>query len=133
MTQDDAERACRELGARLPTVRELAAHSHSLGACAILSASEYVGFQDTGNCLKSDYHRVRVAGVSATEQADTFYFNGSGYRPPAGDLGNWRFWSSSVHPHDHYRFVYGLDGSDGGIFNVNPSLFNYVFAVLCVR
>jgi hypothetical protein len=131
MSQKEAQLACLILGARLPTARELATYSHGLGACAILSPSEYAGFQNTGNCLKSYYYQVRVA-ASATEPADEFYFNFSGYQRPAGDLENLWFWSSSVRPVFSY-YAYGLNGTNGHVDYIDRNYNERDSAVRCMR
>ena len=113
MNQDEAARTCRELGTRLPTARELAAHSQRLGACGILSPSDYESFQGSRDCSKTDYALIRV-GAGISEPADEFYFNRSGYQRPAGDFGIYWFRSSSVRPDDS-SYEYGLGGYSGDV------------------
>jgi hypothetical protein len=122
---------CDSRAKRAESARELAAHSHSSGVCAILSPSEYTSFQDTGNCLKSGYYQVRVA-ASATEPADEFYFNPYGYHRPAGYLGNLWFWSSSVHPDDS-DYAYELSGYGGYVTDAHRSSDGEDGAVRCMR
>lgn len=111
--QSDAESDCVEEG-RLPTARELANYAHSQGACVILSPSEYESFRGTRNCPKSGYYQIRVA-ASATEPADDFYYSRNGYQPPAGDLGTFTLWSTSVDP-DHSSAAHVLNARSGEFY-----------------
>ncbi len=131
MNQTDAKQACRAQRARLPSARELGEYSQSLGACGVLSVSEFENFQDNGNCHKRLYDRIRV-DAGEDEPADEFYFNFSGYQRPAGELGDFRFWTSSAF---HSAIAYGivLSGSNGGISYARPSFHERAFAVRCVR
>ena len=83
MTQADAIKYCASQGQHLPSARELAQLSTSMGSTGITDA--YTDGYD---------------GVSAEEvgskKIDTFYFNATGYNRPTGDLGSNWFWSSSI-------------------------------------
>jgi hypothetical protein len=104
MSQEEAAQYCASQGARLPSARELTQLSVSLGAKGIVDScgSEW-------SCAK----RKHIQNADGTN--DEFYFNYSGYQPPAGDLGNNWFWSSSVDSR-YPEFGFFFNGVDGGIF-----------------
>jgi hypothetical protein len=138
MNQYDAERTCREQGTRLPTARELAVYSQSLGARGIRETA-HPGVVTWDTTVRAEieqmdrdgYYPIYVANSSGQRAVD-FYFNYSGYQRPAGDLGNLWFWSSSVRPvASNYADV--LNGSNGYVDYVNRSYGNDNFAVRCVR
>ena len=138
MNQYDAERTCREQGTRLPTARELAVYSQSLGARGIReTAHPGVVMSDTTvraeieQMDRDGYYPIYVANSSGQRAVD-FYFNYSGYQRPAGDLGKLWFWSSSVRP-AYPKYACTLDGYDGGIDYYNRSLVYDLSAVRCVR
>ena len=138
MNQYDAERTCREQGTRLPTARELAVYSQSLGARGIRETA-HPGVVTSDTTVRAEieqmdrdgYYPIYVANSSGQRAVD-FYFNYSGYQRPAGDLGNLWFWSSSVHPVYSYG-AYFVSGSVGGVGNVNRSSGDDGSAVRCVR
>jgi hypothetical protein len=122
LSQYDAERACREQGTRLPTVRELAVYSQSLGARVIReTAHPGVLWSDSrvsaeiAQMDRDGYYPIYVANSSGQRAVD-FYFNYSGYQRPAGDLGEMPCWSSSVRPNGSERTAYLLYGDDGSVF-----------------
>lgn len=117
MNQSDADNYCRNQGQRLPTARELALHSQSLGAQGISETEKY------------GYYLRQVSDSAGNP--DRFYFSHDGYKRPAGELGDNWFWSSSVLPDDS-DLAYRLSGFDGGIYTT----YIYAFrngAVLCVQ
>lgn len=114
MTQIQADRFCRNRGTRLPTARDQALISQSLGACGILSTTEYDSFQGTPECPRDSYYRVRVARSAQEPSGDEFYYSRSGYRRSDRDLGNYFFWSSSVSAFGS-DYAYGLNGGNGFI------------------
>lgn len=138
MNQYDAERACREQGSRLPTARELAVYSQSLGARGIRETA-HPGVVRTDSTVQAEteqmerdgYYTIYVANASSQPAVD-FYFNYSGYQRPAGDLANYFFWSSSVLP-DYSFSAYGLNGGNGFIDDFNRSYDGDGSAVRCVR
>ena len=138
MSQFDAERTCRELGARLPTARELAVYSQSLGARGIRETT-HPGVVTTDSTVSAEieqmdrdgYYPISVANSSGRRAVD-FYFNNSGYQRPAGDLGNYWFWSSSVHP-DYSNSAYLLNGFHGYVDYYSRSYASAYGAVRCVR
>jgi hypothetical protein len=138
MNQYDAERTCREQGTRLPTARELAVYSQSLGARGIRETA-HPGVVTSDTTVRAEieqmdrdgYYPIYVANSSGQIAVD-FYFNYSGYQRPAGDLGNLWFWSSSVHPVVSDS-AYSLDGDGGYIAYVSRSDGTYNSAVRCVR
>jgi hypothetical protein len=138
MNQYDAERTCREQGTRLPTARELAVYSQSLGARGIRETA-HPGVVTSDTTVRAEiekmdrdgYYPIYVANRSGQRAVD-FYFNHWGYQRPPGGLGNLWFWSSSAHPFDS-DYAYYLDGYDGGIAYVNRSYDDDYGAVSCVR
>jgi hypothetical protein len=138
MKQYDAERTCRELGTRLPTARELAVYSQSLGARKIretthpdVATTDSTVRAEIAQMDRDGYYPIYVANPSGQRAVD-FYFNDSGYRRPAGDLGYYWFWSSSVHP-DFSNNAYLLSGFGGGFQYYNRSDYDGVAEVRCVR
>jgi hypothetical protein len=118
MKHYDADKHCQALKMRLPTARELALYSQSLGAQGI-SETEKDGYN-------------LVIGSDSAGNPDHFYFNRTGYKRPAGDLGDYWFWSSSVHP-DYSNFADGLNGYNGGVDYYDRSYDDDYSAVRCVR
>jgi hypothetical protein len=108
MNQADAMKACAGHGMHLPTIRELAKISQSMGAKGILEKSEV----QEGKVPAGFY---LVIAIDPNGKKDEFYFNYSGYNRPAGDLGNNWFWSSSVVSDVSYN-GYGLDGYVGDVY-----------------
>lgn len=117
MTQFEARDYCLAQGQRLPTVREFALYSQSLGA------------QGISETAQEGYDLVR--GSDPDGNPDYFYFNSTGYESPGGVLGYFWFWSSSVNPGDP-RLAYGLDGDSGATTNDYRNNDNYR-AVRCIR
>ena len=121
MTQYEADSHCRSQGLRLPTARELALYSQSLGA---------QGVSKTG---KDGYWLWKG---SIDGKSDKFYFNPSGYQRPKGDLGNYSFWSSTVsslHNKVWGDFFYALDGASGDLHHAYPTWGSEYYAVRCLR
>jgi hypothetical protein len=138
MNQYDAERTCREQGTRLPTARELAVYSQSLGARGIRETA-HPGVVTSDTTVRAEieqmdrdgYYPIYVANSSGQRAVD-FYFNYSGYQRPAGALGNLWFLSSSVHPGDP-NDAYSLVGGNGVIYYDVRSGVYVDSAVRCVR
>ena len=137
MNQYDADKYCKSIGSRLPTARELALYSQSLGARGILETS-YSGIDSASSKVQTEITQMDKEGYypiytknSAEKTVVDFYLNYSGYQRPAGDFGNYWFWSSLVHPYYSYN-AYDLDGYNGGIGNYNRSNDDLI-AVRCVR
>lgn len=137
-----AKEACREQGSRLPTIRELAAHSQSLGARGIRETA-HPGVWPLDAPVRAEIEQMDREGYSAIylprKEAVAFYFNYSGYQRPAGDLGNYWFWSSTPF-NGHYLYyegAYVLRGIYGGIDDHSVSSNSYGgfphCAVRCVR
>ena len=103
VTLTEAKKICHDKGMRLPTARELALASQSMGAKGISETK------------KDGYYLVK--GSDSSGKPDPFYFNNKGYRRPAGELGNYWFWSSSGHP-DYSGNAYILVGTYGYIDGV---------------
>jgi hypothetical protein len=99
MNQSDAINYCASQGLHLPSIRELAQLSQSMGAAGISQTA------------KDGYYHVNAK--NADGKADSFYFRYAGYNRPAGDLGDIWFWSSSVDLYDpDFGFIlYGYDGA----------------------
>lgn len=117
MNQADAIQYCASQGAHLPSARELAQLSMSLGAKGIVDA-----------CDSSDSSCYSVKATNADGSSDNFNFSYAGYQRPAGELGNNWFWSSSVYS-NHSDFAFGLNGNFGVVVSAYRSS-NY--AVRCV-
>lgn len=117
MDQADAIHYCANQGAHLPSARELAQLSMSLGAKGIVDA-----------CDRSDKKCYSVKATNADGSSDNFNFSYAGYQRPAGELGNNWFWSSSVFS-NFSGFAFVLNGYYGDVvYDVR-----YVnFAVRCV-
>jgi hypothetical protein len=109
---------------RLPTARELAQVSQSLGAQGIIEVKD-VSEKDKEN----GYYLLK--GSDSEGNSDHFYFSHKGYERPAGDLGIKWFWSSSVHPH-FSNSAYSLYGVWGHVDYVGRSV-DSNSAVRCVR
>ena len=121
MNHKDAVQYCANQGAHLPSTRELAQLSTSLGAKGIVDSCG-----TDKNCRKIIYIH------NTDDSKDEFYFSSSGYSRPAGDLGNNWFWSSSVYSGFYYPFIFdGFNGHVGGINTDAPDSSN-IEAVLCV-
>lgn len=101
MNHNHAGSYCRNQQSRLPTARELALYARSRGA---------EGISETA---KDGYYLVK--GTDSAGNADHFYFSYKGYKSPAGDLGNYWFWSSSVLLPDYSDYAHGLYVASGYI------------------
>jgi hypothetical protein len=124
-------------GIYLPLARQLAQYSQTLGARGI-SETAHPGMVRSAEAVKTEIAEMDKDGFlpifaknSAGQPVVDFYFNYSGYQRPAGDLGNYFFWSSSVHP-DYFDGAYNLNG-DGFIFFAYRSDCYYGSAVRCAR
>lgn len=82
----DAIQYCSDQGAHLPSARELAQLSMSLGARGIVDS------------CGSDSECYPVKANNADGSSDSFNFSYARYQRPAGDLGDSWYWSSSVYP-----------------------------------
>lgn len=102
----------------MPTAREFALYAQNLGA------------QGISETAKDGYYLVK--GSDSAGNPDHFYFSYKGYQRPAGDLGNYWFWSSSVHPDDS-DYAYYLYGDDGHVYYGYRSSDVVISAVRCVR
>lgn len=102
MSQNEAFEYCAKQGTHLPSARELAQLSMSFGARGIVSS------------CGSDVRCGRVRTEHSRYSPENFFFSDAGYQRPAGDLGNYWFWSSSV---DTYAYGFGwvMYGSSGSI------------------
>lgn len=126
MTQRQAKRACDEQGLRLPTARELAFHSQSLGARGIRE-SAHPGVLTTSPEVRAEIELMTREGYYPVYQANSaglavvdFYFNATGYRPAEGDLGNhWLWSSSSARAYGFSDVHYFLLGGSGHIVSSN--------------
>jgi hypothetical protein len=86
-SQIEALNAC-PAGTHLPTARELAEYSHSLGAVGIAKPSDFRPGGPHGG-----WYLVLATDPDGTK--DEFYFNVFGYSAPA-KIDNHSFWSSST-------------------------------------
>lgn len=117
MNQSDAVHYCASQGAHLPSARELAQLSTSLGAKGIVDA-----------CGSSDISCYSVKATNADGNEDSFEFSYDGYQRPAGEMGNNWFWSSSAYLNVS-DFAFFLNGSGGEVAYVYR---NGHYAVRCV-
>jgi uncharacterized protein (TIGR02145 family) len=107
MPQSEAIAYCKDPNqvpqpAHLPSARELAQLSTSLGAKGIVD-----------KCEGSDQKCYTISAINVDGSQDTFNFSYDGYQRPSGELGkNW-FWSSSVSSYYSYSayYLYGVNGS----------------------
>lgn len=119
MNQSEAIKYCANQGAHLPSARELAQLSMSLGAKGIVDSCGY----DKRTCYKVD------SIENADGSKDEFYFDYSGFEIPTGDLGDKWLWSSSVKSFNP-DFAFVFHRHFGSIVYENGNYNN--FAVLCV-
>lgn len=138
MSQYDAERTCREQGTRLPTARELAVYSQSLGARGIRETA-HPGVVTSDTTVRAEIEQMDRAGYypiyvanSSGQIAVDFYHDTLGYQRPAGDLRNLWFWSSSVRP-VYSGYAYGLSGLNGGLYYYYRSHYDDDNAVRCMQ
>ncbi len=117
MSQSDAVHYCASQGAHLPSARELAQLSTSLGAKGIVDG-----------CGSTDISCYSVKATNTDGNEDRFDFSSAGYRRPEGELGSNWFWSSSTHPRIS-AFAFFLNGSDGDVVYIYR---NGLYAVRCV-
>ncbi len=117
MNQSDAVDYCTSQGAQLPSARELAQLSTSLGAKGIVDA-----------CGSSDISCFSIKATNADGNEDSFDFSYAGYQRPAGEMGNNWFWSSSAYSNVS-DFAFFLNGSGGEVAYVYR---NGHYAVRCV-
>jgi hypothetical protein len=118
MSLDGAIRYCANQGMHLPSARELAQLSASMGAAGISETA------------KDGYYLVSTH--NADGKTDNFYFNSTGYKRPAGDLGNHWFWSSSI-ASGGSDVAYNLFAWSGDVYTVNRYLYNYAFRCVAGR
>lgn len=118
MNQNDAIQYCTAQGAHLPSARELAQLSMSLGAKGIAEIKSG----------KPDNSYYSINAKNADGSSDKFYFSNEGYQRPAGEMGNNWFWSSSVFSYSSY-YAFFFSGYFGGVFSDSRY---YYGAVLCV-
>ncbi len=103
MSQFDAVQYCAAQGAHLPSARELAQLSTSLGSKGIVD-----------NC-DSDNKCFLVVAKNADGSIDSFHFSSAGYQRPTDDFGVSWLWSSSVNLNASVR-AFVLSGSGGDLF-----------------
>ena len=116
MNQAYAMQYCASQGAHLPSARELAQLSMSLGAKGIVDS-----------CDSSDNKCYPIKAINADGRADSFNFSCAGYQRPEGELGNNWFWSSSVNS-NFSDYAFYLSGDNGYVVYVR----NDIVAVRCV-
>lgn len=138
MNQYDSEKYCLAQGSRLPTAKELAKESQRLLAKGVHAHAKHLGVSVDSYAVNTEIDQMRRDGYrpiytknSSGQKVVDFYFNNSGYERPAGELGNYFFWSSSVHP-VYSDYAYGLYGYDGD-FVYDSRHISYAYcAVRCV-
>jgi hypothetical protein len=122
INQCQADYACKQLGARLPTARELAIEGRKHGA-------EMVELSPDSPAPK-DFYLVIV--VNPNGKKDQFYYRYENYAIPAGDLGNYWMWSSSVHPYYDDVYPFFLVGYSGRFDSLARDWAYNVSAARCV-
>ena len=116
MKHEQAKTFCAELGkksgqgARLPTLREFAELSKSLGSKGYLTDSEY-DLERQGR-FAVNVRKVSVKNPDGT--IDSFNFSHHGYQRPSGGFGEHGYWSSSVHP-TNPNFAFYFSGKTGEV------------------
>lgn len=109
MNQYEASAYCSSQGMHLPSARELAQLSASLGAQGIKELNQ---FPNEKAANEAGFYLINAQ--NADNINDSFYFNKSGYSRPEGDLGNYWFMSSSVAQEAPY-IAFGLSGYGGHV------------------
>lgn len=106
---------------RLPTAREWAIHSQSLGAKGIRE-TRYADVPRSDQRVITERDRMIGEGYYPTYRLNStkqivvdFYFNEAGYRRPTGPQGDYFFWASSVVP-SLPNYAYGFNGPNGRIY-----------------
>lgn len=130
MSQYEAVRYCQQKGKRLPTIRELALLSQSLGAKGIRetaypeSSTKNQLVQDEIARMKKDGYDevVYKKGRRGSVKVD-FYFNSTGFPNFGSPLGYGWFWASSIGP--SFNMCYFLN-SNGTLGFYYPSDENHV-------
>lgn len=122
MNQYDAEKHCTAKGSRMPTAREFVQMSQSMGARGIReTAHKNLNTDDPKvqaeiKAMEVDTFYAIYTKNDQDELVVDFYFSFSDYKRPEGDLGNFWFWSSSVHPYyPDSTVAYLFGGQYGGI------------------
>jgi len=135
MNQYQAEQYCKDNNSRLPSARELALLSQSLGAKGILDTA-FAEVSVENGYVVTEISRMWGDGYYAIyrknksyEKVVDFYFNDTGYQAPQGEQGNEWIWSSSVHPDGSYD-AYSLRGRDGSFYHSTRA--HLAYAVRCV-
>ncbi len=113
----DAVKYCKNLGYRLPTIRELA-----------LWATQY-GAKVSDTPLKG-YAQV-IHGTDAAGNPDTFYYQYFGYKAPAKASGETWYVSSSVVPGSADK--YGLYPGNGSIGDDSWAWNYFILVSYCVQ
>ena len=131
---------CNRVDSRLPTIRELAVYSQSLGARGIRETA-HPDVAIIHEVVQTEIAQMRGDGyypvytVSDRIPRPTvidFYFNYSGYQPPAGDLGYYWFWSLSPAPEGRGSAYY-LRGDQGLVDFTYTNNDSSASAVRCIR
>ena len=118
MRQADAISYCKSQGQHLPSAREFAQLAQSQGAAGISEKA------------KPGYYQVNA--TNADGKADTFYFSSAGYNRPAGDLGKYTLWSSSINSNQgETEFLFFANSGD--VYWDTNGYHTSDHAVLCAR
>ncbi len=119
MDQRRAVQYCAINGAHLPTARELALLAMSFGARGIVDS------------CGSDKECSQERAKNADGTVDTFYFSSAGYQRPAGDLGDYSIWSSSISSRNS-KYAFTFSGSLGVVSDFADRDSDDHIAVRCV-
>jgi hypothetical protein len=136
MNQDAAIQYCRNLNMHLPTAREWADKSKSLGTQKIIETPRPNTASGDPETRQEIYWVMEGDGIAAgsprgyypiykqlgtsTKFAVDFYYNSKGYQRTAGLTGRYYFWTSSFTPPTSSNLAkegYVFDGSSGNILN----------------
>lgn len=126
-------------GIYLPTIRELAKDYKRFGVKTLdpkpalknVSVDTDAVQTEIDQMKRDDYYAIYTQN-SAGQKVVDFYLNREKYQRPAGESGDYWFWSSSVHPDDSI-FAYDLNGVSGDVDYFRRRSHYYVSAVRCVR
>ena len=116
MNQQDSAHYCLQIGAHLPSAREYAKLSQSLGAHGILETG-FPGVSIKDPKIQNEMMNLPTYSAIFTTNAAheitvDFYFDEQNYRPPAEDLGPSLFWTSTANAVDS-KFSYFYSSTSG--------------------
>ena len=127
VNQYQATKSCPD-GTHLPTAREHAEEAQRRGAKGILEISKV-------NPQEVPFGYKWIVAYNAQGKTDEFYFSNENYRPRAGELKFYGFWSSSL-PNPEATGAFALHNVYGSVFQARRSDstggYAHAYAVRCV-